>query len=198
MPSRLHLSILALLLNSTFAAEPTPGNYLGTFKVTRNPQSDFPIVTRVKAAAKVLPNGQVSIWLFTSPSPFPDSAPLAFRMKVGADGSCVLPKSQPNPAAPSTLAEPAATTDSSEFSVGPGPIVILNPTIPEFHGQVNATSNTFTLSYDDVPDRYTNSNGETVIVNFCVAILPTAEFQFTFSKMTSTTTSRLDAGRTRK
>jgi hypothetical protein len=192
IPSFLRASALALMISSAAAAEPPTGNYLGTLKLTRNLRTDFPVVTSIRAAATVTQNGQLSIWLLDVPTTHPDGPLAPIRTAIEADGKCVIPKLHPNPPVNPTPVPAPGIPDHF------GLPIFFNPIIPEYHGQVNVTGSVFTLSYDDVPDRYTNDKGETVIVNFFVAISPSAEFQFTFRKVSGGTKGSIQAARARR
>jgi hypothetical protein len=55
--------------------------------------------------------------------------------------------------------------------------------IPEYHGKVIVDGHKFSLSYDDVPDRYLDADGKPLNVASAVAWIPDAEFLFTFRRV---------------
>lgn len=163
-----------LLTLLTGAAEATPleGRYNGVLRVTRGRLFGVPTVTSVRAVATVSASGNLSIILLGQPSAFPDAPQEGLQTVIAADGSCLIPR---KPVTPSLAQTPPAT--------GGDHLTISAPLMtPEFHGQVQVSGNMFSVSYDDVPDRYVDANGNTIIVNTAIAPIPSAEFTFTFRR----------------
>jgi hypothetical protein len=172
MPTRARFcGLLLLIVSSTAYAAPQPGRYLGTLKVTKRILGSQTI-TAVRAVATVFDTGRLSVALLTSPSPFPDGRTDTFETTIAPDGVCVIPRAP-------VVASPASPPPSAPGSI-PISVVWL---IPEYHGQIQVTGSVFSLSYDDVPDLYRDSNGNPVTINDLVGPVPNAQFQFIFRRV---------------
>lgn len=166
------LPLLLCFVGGLFAEEahaaPAPGRYTGVLKVTRRVLG-VPNTVSVRAVAEVSSNGELSFALLTSPSPFPDKPAEVLRTTMEADGSCVIPRGTVDETAP-------APAEAS----GNGLEVRLPQITPEYLGRVSVSGTTFSLTYDDIPDRFYTADGQPVYINYFVAPVPNAEYRHEF------------------
>lgn len=150
------LFLFLLMLALTAHAGPQPGRYTGSLKVKKQ-NFGIPSVTSVRALARVSENGTLTIVLLTPPSLSPVNVTEKIETTLRIDDTCIIPV-------------PLSPLTSPEKN-------------PEFHGEVKVNGSRFSISYDDVPDRYIDANGDPVIVNYIMAPIPTAQFQFSFRRL---------------
>ncbi len=134
---------------------PQPGRYTAILTVTQT-LLGVPVLTTVRAVAVVNDSGNLSIVMLSQPSVFPDVRPESCSIEIAPDGGCVIPQV--------------------------APVILPDGMIPIYRGQTLVAGSGFTLSYDSVPDAYTDVNGRPINIVNAVAPIPNARFTFTFRR----------------